>query len=72
MWPFVIWNSFGTEMPKLSSQIESSIGTCSTPAALIDSQNIPSAQLALPIVPHATSSPLRENCVIDFNSSSSR
>jgi ribose/xylose/arabinose/galactoside ABC-type transport system permease subunit len=32
------------------SQIESSMGACSTPTALTDSQNKPSAQLALPIV----------------------
>ena len=39
------------------AQTESSIGTWRTPAALTASQNIPSAQLALPIVPQAISSP---------------
>ncbi len=59
-------------MPKPSSQMETIIGTPRTPAAFSDSKNIPSAQLALPMVPKAISSPLWENCVISFSTSSSR
>ena len=40
--------------------------------ALSDSQNMPSAQLAFPIVPKAISRPPFENCVNDRSSSISR
>jgi hypothetical protein len=46
-------------------------GICSTPPALMDSQNMPSAQLALPMVPQAISSPWRENWVIGWSSPTS-
>ena len=36
-----MWNSVGTEMPKPSSQIDSSTGALSDPAAFTDSQNSP-------------------------------
>jgi len=51
----------GTEIPKPSSQIDNNIETCKTPTALTDSQNSPSAQPALPIVPNAISFPFVEN-----------
>src|SRR3990172_2245930 len=59
-------------MPYPSSQMESTTGACSTPMAFTASQNMPSAQVALPTVPNATSSPLRENCVNCLSSSTSR
>src|SRR5688572_31565315 len=55
--PFVVWISFGTEIPKPSSQIEMASGTCRTPAAFRVSQNIPSLVPALPPVANVTSSP---------------
>src|ERR1700730_15486245 len=51
----------GTEMPYPSSQTDIANGTCSTPTALIVSQNSPSLVAASPIVPKATSFPLTEN-----------
>ena len=68
----VTWCSLCTEIPYSSSQIEISAGAFSTPIALIDSQNIPSAQLALPIVPKAISLPWFENSVNCWSSCSSR
>ena len=68
----MICSSLGTEMPYPSSQIETSAGACSTPSALRVSQNIPSAQLALPMVPQAISSPPREKRVRPASSGSSR
>jgi hypothetical protein len=58
--PFVVWISFGTEIPKPSSQIEIASGTCRTPAAFSVSQNIPSLVPALPPVANVTSSPFLE------------
>ena len=43
-------------------------GAFNTPMALTDSQKIPSAVEALPMLAHATSSPFFENCVNCFNS----
>src|SRR5512135_639939 len=57
---FVICSSFGTEMPYPSSQTATTSGICMTPAAFTDSQKIPSAAPALPVVAKQTSSPLRE------------
>src|SRR5260221_281079 len=39
---FVVSSEIGTEMPYPSSHTDSAIGTCSTPAALMDSQKYPS------------------------------
>src|SRR5260370_15528359 len=50
----------GAEIPYPSSQTESAIGTCRTPAALTVSQQWPSLVAASPMVPNATSWPLTE------------
>ena len=62
----VVSRVIGTEIPYPSSHTDIANGTCSTPAALIASQNRPSLVAASPMVPNATSSPLTEkpSCVL--------
>ena len=60
MFSFVVWYLACTEIPYSSSQTLITIGTCSTPAALMVSKNKPSEVLALPIVPQAISFPFLE------------
>ena len=56
---FVVWYFLGTLMPHPSSHTFTNMGTCSTQAAFIVSQNGPSDVLASPMVPMATSRPPR-------------
>ena len=57
MLSFTVWYFLGTEMPYPSSHTLMSIGTSSTHAAFMDSQNNPSDVLASPMVPTAISLP---------------
>ena len=57
MLSFTVWYFLGTEMPYPSSHTLMSMGTSSTHAAFMDSQNNPSDVLASPIVPTAISLP---------------
>src|SRR3954466_10073804 len=59
--PFIVWYFLGTEMPYPSSHTNTASGTCSTPAALMVSQNCPSEVDASPMVQKQTSFPLSES-----------
>ena len=69
----VVAIDIGTEIPYPSSHTERASGTCSTPAALTDSQNSPSLVDASPIVPNATSlPPIEKPSCADFSCGLSR
>src|SRR5690554_3017590 len=69
MLSFTVWYFLDTEIPYSSSQMEITMGTCSTPAAFNVSQKMPSDVLASPMVPHAISFPPLENLVRWLSSS---